>query len=1096
MNNSEDQFPLEIYLNQIQKIHDIRFTPRQIDIMACILHGRKTSKIAEILSISTKTIEAHIGIIIEKIAGKRGGSRELIIDFIEKSDKYQNMKAYYFALLIQHDFEKKLQVISKWVSPKGFSCTLHYGKEHEKSSLLIQLKKDLSLAGLKIRLMRDANNLSDAPIVSWNTSSLLHEEKENTITFEGKKDYYPKFFEFLKKLVPDHEVGKVLSDFLSFTDIIKTNLDSQTQSPYYDIKIPSLKPAVNLVTNRLFFYKYFILFSIIITLFGTGIISYHSLKNSQVTTIARSDLIIPTEKTLLIRPKLLAEIDKKLSNQTGIQSVALVGIGGAGKTTLARQYARSQKAPIIWEINAESSDSRKNSLEDFANALSKSNEEINKLKIIHEIKDEKYREKKILNLIKEKLKQQSTWILIFDNVDKFADIKNYWPSDPAVWGFGKVIITTRDAHIQKNNQVKASLTIQDLTSIEKSDLFTKIIDNETIKRLNDEHKNERESFLKELPPYPLDISVAAYYLKETQISYDEYLKNLVRNDSIFTATQENMLMEATDYTNSRYQIIATSLKHMIDSHKDFADLFLFISLLDSQNIPKDLLKARKDKLVVDSFIYNLKKYSLITNESSLNNLGTFFSIHRSTQEICLDHLIKKFNLKHNKETINNISANYEKYLEDIIEEKNISKMNLSMTHCERFLSHDDLLNDTNVKGFIYSILGRMNYYLGQHVKAKQFLENSLTELNKDKKGNNFRIALVLTYLGSILRFNGNYEQSKELLDQSLSIYKMEYPKKYDKISWVLTCMSKLYLDLGNYEKAKNLLEEAIDIYKQHPPKNKHDLAWALGCLGNSYREMGDYEKAKYYLEESLVLYKNYFSEDNASFAWALINLGEFHRKLGNYEKAREFSERGLNYFKEHFSDENIRTAWASTYLGYIYADLGKHEKTIDLVEHSLIIYKKHFFDNHVLIGWNLTILGNAYGALGQYQKSKNLLEQSLAIYREHYSENSIEIARLLNDLGRIHFLEGKLDKAEELFLKSLDILQKNNYPEKYTVLENLSDLYLKKALLISNTQDQTTLRDQTQSSLQQAYDIVRAHFPADSPHLARIQGKLKNLKHQ
>ena len=31
----------------------------------------------------------------------------------------------------------------------------------------------------------------------------------------------------------------------------------------------------------------------------------------------------------------------------------LLGVGGSGKTTVARAYARSKKPSIIWEINTE-----------------------------------------------------------------------------------------------------------------------------------------------------------------------------------------------------------------------------------------------------------------------------------------------------------------------------------------------------------------------------------------------------------------------------------------------------------------------------------------------------------------------------------------------------------------------------------------------------------------------------------------------------------------------------------------------------------------------------------------------------------------------
>lgn len=41
-------------------INDIVLTERQIDIIACVLHGRSVKRIAAILSISPKTVEAHI----------------------------------------------------------------------------------------------------------------------------------------------------------------------------------------------------------------------------------------------------------------------------------------------------------------------------------------------------------------------------------------------------------------------------------------------------------------------------------------------------------------------------------------------------------------------------------------------------------------------------------------------------------------------------------------------------------------------------------------------------------------------------------------------------------------------------------------------------------------------------------------------------------------------------------------------------------------------------------------------------------------------------------------------------------------------------
>ena len=73
----------------------------------------------------------------------------------------------------------------------------------------------------------------------------------------------------------------------------------------------------------------------------------------------------------------MEKIDKKLSDKEGIQTVVLVGAGGAGKTTIAYQYARSQnqKSQLIWKLNAETKDTLITSIKQLAYSISKTEEE-------------------------------------------------------------------------------------------------------------------------------------------------------------------------------------------------------------------------------------------------------------------------------------------------------------------------------------------------------------------------------------------------------------------------------------------------------------------------------------------------------------------------------------------------------------------------------------------------------------------------------------------------------------------------------------------------------------------------------------------------
>jgi DNA-binding CsgD family transcriptional regulator len=132
----------------LETINGIKLAPREIDILACVLMGRAIKIIASFVSLSPKTIDAHIRALMRKLASN---SRESLIDFIEKSGKLSLLKKHYRALLIQATFEQHLQRISILTRPKGVVCRLVDTREQkDRLSLLHQLEKQLERGGIKI----------------------------------------------------------------------------------------------------------------------------------------------------------------------------------------------------------------------------------------------------------------------------------------------------------------------------------------------------------------------------------------------------------------------------------------------------------------------------------------------------------------------------------------------------------------------------------------------------------------------------------------------------------------------------------------------------------------------------------------------------------------------------------------------------------------------------------------------------------------------------------------------------------------------------------------------------------------------------------
>ena len=115
-------FP-KIYPKDLETINGIKFTWREIDIVAFMVHGKSTKKIASFLSISPRTVENHVRNIMMKI---ECNSREAIVDFVEKSQEVQLLKKYYSNLRIEVVFRECLKEISALIKKDKSSCKLLY----------------------------------------------------------------------------------------------------------------------------------------------------------------------------------------------------------------------------------------------------------------------------------------------------------------------------------------------------------------------------------------------------------------------------------------------------------------------------------------------------------------------------------------------------------------------------------------------------------------------------------------------------------------------------------------------------------------------------------------------------------------------------------------------------------------------------------------------------------------------------------------------------------------------------------------------------------------------------------------------------------
>lgn len=751
----------------------------------------------------------------------------------------------------------------------------------------------------------------------------------------------------------------------------------------------------------------------------------------------------PPVHHLLKRASLLKQIGDAFNTPSSLKVVALIGPAGSGKSTLARAYAQEVAYNLVSELNATNHPTLLNSVMDFLEGEVTTEKDKERLDALRKHASFPATLKKIVLLLHETLQSQQNWLLIFDNVENPADIITYLPQ-PSLGSRGHVLLTTTNAHLKNCAFIDQTLSIDRLEEKEKHQLFNLIFYSHATPVLTSLQQERISAFLRHLPPYPLDISTAAYYLKTTDITFEKYLEALQHSPEELAHTQGKILEDTSPYTKTRYSIIKLSLKKIIEAHPSFYELMLFISLGDSQKISQEWLERYQKGSLTDEFIYHLKKYSLVATES-LRQSQPFLSIHRTTQALSLHYLLRERSRSTAEKAFKNILCFLEKGLDAHMTHEDFRSMCTFLAHYEAFLRHATIYAKPTSFA-IQGLLGCLYYYLRDFARAQAYLETALKALERHSPGNPL-IPKISLYLGNLCREKGDFKKAQAALETSLKIYEKSSQHRYE---WgrTLGYLGTLYETFGHYDKAKAFLLKSLAVCGQHF-KNEVAHGWALTHLGHLYRSLEDYTQARTLIEKGLEIYEKK-GENYIGAAWAMSYLGDIHRALGNFPLAQSYLNKSLAMYEKQFEKTHVYRANVLSYLGLLARDQGNHPQAIQRLQEALKLYEKGYGPAHLKVGRTLCALGTVYLAMN-------------------------EIAQ-----------------AEKLLLQSVQLLEKQPYPEVYLSFEALADVYEKKLSQAPESPFTPEWARKRACFLKQSLAIVRRAFPSSFLARKRLQEKLSS----
>ena len=655
------------------------------------------------------------------------------------------------------------------------------------------------------------------------------------------------------------------------------------------------------------------------------------------------------------REKDLAKLHENIQTANQVAISAVAGMGGVGKSELAKQYLSQNQETypggICW-LNATEDNF-------ISQLIAFSGVEVNeKLTLVNQVQD-----------CYTNWQWQGNVLLVFDDLQDYRQIKSYLPNQPRF----KVLITTR----KRLEKPVVRLDLDVLSPAAALELLASFVDEDRIA----EERETAEELCAWLGYLPLGLELVGRYLAKKTISLAKMLERLKKK-----SLEHKSIKDVPEESNAEKGVKAAfELSWEALEEKPLAKITAyFLSLFALAPIPQELLEmsvSEEDWEDVEDALVELADLHLVKSlpeEAYLLHSLIWEFLHTKEAQFDasqLKQVVGKVIVAKGKEIPQSITVDQVTTLSPFI-----PHLQEVATNFQDYLTDEDLVTPFNGVGRFYEGQGLYNLAEPWLVQGKDIVLNRLGENHGDT-------ATILNNLADLYRSQGRYEEAEPLFLQAIEIDKIALPPNHPSLATDLNNLAGLYESQGRYEEAEPLFLQAIEIDKIALPPNHPSLANNLNNLALLYKSQGRYEDAEPLYLQAIEIVKIALPDNHPYLASSFNNLAGLYESQGRYEDAEPLFLQAIEIDKIALPPNHLSLATHLNNLALLYKSQGRYEEAEPLYLQAIEIDKIALPDNHPYLATDLNNLAGLYESQGRYEEAEPLYLQALSILLNSVGEN-------------------------------------------------------------------------------------------------------------
>jgi tetratricopeptide (TPR) repeat protein len=598
----------------------------------------------------------------------------------------------------------------------------------------------------------------------------------------------------------------------------------------------------------------------------------------------------------------MQQIKEKLSEDN---YVFLEGIGGIGKTELAKSFACENKYDIVQFVNF-----GRNLRETIAYDLAFFNFDITKYDSAFGKDALKHIFQDKVNRLKQNAETGQKILIIIDNYShtSLQDFKMFTS------GQYHVIFTTRE----KLGGIEVSPMNDDSLFAVFCKYYAPMLPS-----ANDVpiiHK-----IIKTAAGHTMSVMLIAAAMKNDQIEAGEMLKRL--KDGTAADTQINLDKEWIDESQQtmRKHIFTLFNMTVIKSSKEFSNVMVNMSIVPETGLEKnEFYQMALHKQYYDTYCFDLDW--LIKRrwvQEHYNDGDSYVSLHAVIADVVSRELLP--NSVNCGDLINGLLsfANESTYMEAA------NAANKLKTACRR-------INDaTPLTEELYFKFARLCSFLADYDSSLEYYKKTVLIRVTASNYNN---------IAKIYADKGDYTEALEWYGKTIDTLAETYDDEL--AATVFGNLGGIHIHNKDFDLAIECYQRALSSYVSMHGYEHPDSARLINNIACAYLHKKDYGCAKSWFEKALALRKKILGEYHPDTAATYGNIALGCCELGQYDKALKLEEKALTIREKTFGKENPKTAASYNAIGLIYHCKKDFDKALEFYKKALAINEKMLGSEH------------------------------------------------------------------------------------------------------------------------------------------------------